>query len=372
MQTPKTADTWCRRISNSRSIQITGPNSEWIAYTPCCLVSSPNCTITSKDDLDRVQKEIVEYVYAQKNLVCANCIQKEKVPGSKRSVRQLGNLAIPADAPWGEIRYLSFNLDIRCNAACVMCGPERSTLWQQELGQPVTLTEKKATDVLSKFCEWVDWSVITCVHFSGGEPLLTTSHEKILANVPDLSKVELRYQTNGSVEPSAATLEIWKTARVVKLEISLDGTDEQYEYIRYPLKWATVEKNIVSMTEFLEENCKEVEIHINCTVNPLNLLYLNNLDHWYQNMAVKYQSFKTLEYNKCHHDSWGLQAITPHIFETFRATHGSNHSAMLLFQNFLFDKAMRERLKQNLVELDLRRKLNWRQVFSRYDNLLND
>lgn len=372
MKDNKPADAWCRRISNSRSIRITGPNSEWIAYTPCCMVSSPNCTITSKDDLDRVQKEIVEYVHAQKNLVCAPCISKEKTPNGKRSVRQLGNLAIPADTPWGEIKHLSFNLDIRCNAACVMCGPSLSTLWQQELGQTVTITEKKAANVLSEFCEWVDWTAITCLHFSGGEPLLTTSHEKILAYVPDLSKVELRYQTNGSVAPSAATLEIWKKARVVKLEISLDGTDQQYEYIRYPLQWTTVEKNIANMTEFLEKNCKEVEIHINCTVNPLNLLYLNNLDGWYQNMSARYQTFKTLEYNNCHHTAWGLQAITLQIFETFRNTHGSDHSAMALFQNFHYDPVMRQRLKNNLAELDLRRKLNWRQIFSRYNSLFND
>jgi molybdenum cofactor biosynthesis enzyme MoaA len=372
MQMPKTADTWCRRISNARTIRIAGPNSEWVSYSPCCMISTPNSTIVSKEDLDRVQQNIVEYVHKQKSLVCASCIQREKIPNGKRSIRQLGDLAIPPDAPWGEIRFLSFQLDIRCNAACVMCGPEWSTLWQQELGRPVTVTEKKATETLSKFCEWVDWSAITCLHFSGGEPLLTTSHEKILANVPDLSKVELRYQTNGSVAPSAATLEIWKTARVIKMEISLDGTDEQYEYIRHPLKWAAVENNVAYMAEFLEENGKEVEIHINCTVNPLNLLYLNNLDRWYQNMSTKYQSFKTLEYNMSNHESWGLHAITPRIFETFRATHGSNHAAMSLFQNFTFDKAMRERLKNNLVELDLRRKLNWGQVFSRYENLLND
>jgi molybdenum cofactor biosynthesis enzyme MoaA len=370
MKEHKIADSWCRAVSNARTFYITGPNSEWIVYRPCCHVWTPGNTVVNKGDLDRIHADIVKHVDEKKSLVCNTCIHREKFPGSKRSVRQMLHASIPADAPWGEFQFLSFQLDIRCNAACVMCGPRFSTLWQQELGKSVTVTEKKAVDTLTNFCKLLDWPVVRVIHFSGGEPLLTDSHEKILAHVPDLSAVELRYQTNGSVAPSDNTLELWRKARQVKLEISLDGTDEQYEYIRYPLKWNQVENTIVGMAEFLEKNCFSAEIHINCTVNPLNLLYLNNLDRWYRTMQSKYPIFKTLNYHACEGPAWGLEAISPKILARFVDTHGADHKAMYLFEKFSFAPFKTPKLKLELATLDLRRKLDWQTTFSKYTGLL--
>lgn len=368
----KVADSWCRAISNARMFNTVGPNAEWISYAPCCNVWTDRNTVVSKDDLDRIHHDIVTHVHANKNVSCSRCIYRENSNSSKRSARQLVHKIVPADAPWGEFQFLVFQLDIRCNAACVMCSPRFSTLWQQELGQTVNMTGKKATESLTNLCKLIDWSVVRYISFSGGEPLLTESHEKILEYVPDLSKVILRYTTNASVAPSDNTLELWKKAKRVELEISLDGTDEQYEYIRYPLKWNTVKNTIVHMAEFLEKNCVGAEIHINCTVNPLNLLYLNNLDRWYKIMQSKYDIFKTLEYHGCGGSAWDLHAISPQILDIFKDTHGIDHAAMYLFSNFGFAPHKINFLRNELATLDQRRKLDWQTAFPKYINLLGD
>ena len=253
-----------------------------------------------------------------------------------------------------------------------MCGPHFSTLWQQELGQPVTMTEKKITETLNKICSWIDWSPVRVIHFSGGEPLLTKAHQKILGHVPDLSLLELRYQTNGSVFPDQLTIDIWKQVRVLKFEISLDGTGDQYDYIRYPLTWIAVENNINALLELLKNIPATSEIHINCTVNPLNLMYLYSLDTWFAKMKSKYQNFLTLEYDTCNHNAWGLDGITVAHKERFENTHGSDHTAMQLLKNLKLNPTKRQQLQTNLNELDTNRGLNWRQTFANSIALFDD
>lgn len=364
MQESKIADSWCRRISNAARFYITGPNSEWIAMQPCCAVWTPGCTVVSFDDISRVRKDIIEQVHQNKNLLCNQCINREKIPNGKRSIRQLGEVDIPVDAKWGEIQLLEFQIDIRCNAACVMCGPQCSTLWQQELGQPVTMNEKKVIDVLNNTVKFIDWEPVRTIHFSGGEPLLTSAHETILSYVPNLSKVQLKYQTNGSVMPSTTALDMWRQVAKIKLEISLDGTDEQYEYIRYPLKWQVVERTINSLATFLEDNSIEYEIHINYAVNPLNLMYLNRMDQWFLQFQKQYKSVKGLEYGSTVGKCWGLDGVGPTWLDQFIKIHGIDHPAMALFQNFKYCPDKKQNLANDLELLDSRRKLNWRHAFA--------
>lgn len=360
----KIADSWCRRISNAARFQITGSNSEWISMQPCCLVWTPGCTVVSLDDITRIRKDIVDQVHQNKNLICGQCIHREKIPNDKRSVRQLGDIDIPVDAKWGEIQLLEFQIDIRCNAACVMCGPHFSTLWQQELNQPVTLNEKKVTDTLNKLMKLIDWEPVRTIYFSGGEPLLTSAHETILSYVPDLSKVQLKYQTNGSVMPSTTALDLWRQVGKIKLEISLDGTDEQYEYVRYPLKWPAVDRNVNSLATFLEDNSIEYEIHINYAVNPLNLMYLHRMDQWFLQLQKKYKSVKGLEYAPTFGPYWALDSIDATWIDRFTKIHGINHPAIQLFQDLKHDPDKKEKLARDLELLDSRRKLNWRHSFA--------
>jgi molybdenum cofactor biosynthesis enzyme MoaA len=372
MQESKLADTWCRRISNASQFIICGPNQEWVSYQPCCNVFTPGCTIVSREDIHRVQNDIIDYVSKNKEVACRKCTQREANPLGKRSVRQLGNETISANSIWGQREFLSFILDTRCNAACVMCGPNLSTLWQKELNQPITVTQKTASNTVDKICSWIDWSPVRCVYFSGGEPLLTDTHKKILEHVPDISLLELRYATNGSIFPDESTINLWKQVRVLKLEISLDGTDEQYNYIRYPLKWKSVENNIHALATLLNSIPTKSEIHINCVVNPLNLMYLHNLDTWFKKMQTTYQFFLTLEYDQCLHHSWGLEGSTDAHKERFSTKHGPDHSAMLLFENLKLNPLMRQKLQNDLVILDNRRGLNWRETFADSTALFDD
>jgi hypothetical protein len=66
---------------------------------------------------------------------------------------------------------------------------------------------------------------------------------------------------------------MWKQFRFVQLNVSIDGVGKQYEYIRNPAKWETIESNMkLLMTEI-----KDVR-NIECGVTPTlqNLTISNN------------------------------------------------------------------------------------------------
>jgi len=364
MQEDKLANTWCRKVTNAARFTVCGPNHEWIAYQPCCFVWTPDNTVESKTDIIRIYKDISDHVNKNKEQVCVNCVEQEKKQ-IKRSPRQMAHEIIPIDTPAGQFVQLEFVFDVRCNAACVMCGPHLSTMWQQELKIPVTSTEKTSKAHWYNVSCWIDWQPVRRVYFSGGEPLLTNTSDIVLHKIPDLSLVEIKYQTNGSVMPSESTLQHWKNAKKIILDISLDGTQDQYDYIRWPLQWKSVETNIHKLARWLDAHAKQCEININYTVNPMNLLYLKDMDDWFSEMKTVYGFFKNLGYQNCGHDIWGLDAASPELITQFLQTHGVNHQFSTWLNNFSNDKVKRQRLKQNLVELDQIRNLDWQKTFSK-------
>ena len=67
---------------------------------------------------------------------------------------------------------------------------------------------------------------------------------------------------------------------MVKLNISLDGVGEQFEYLRWPANWQQVTSNIMNMRATLPVN---VMFLIEETVSIFNLRYQNVLDTWVKN-----------------------------------------------------------------------------------------
>lgn len=374
----QSADLWCRRISNAAQLQICGPKNDWIAFSPCCLLATTpndNVTVIHREDLDHVRKIFRDHIHSDRERQCSKCISRESLPnnkiGARKSPRQFGHEILPEDAKWGDIHLLDIRLDNRCNAACVTCGPSLSTLWQRELDMPIHTTQKSTQSLLPMLQNIVeDWSHIKRVIFSGGEPMLTDTHTKILEMFPDLSNVEIKYISNGSLFPDDECLKIWKRAKRINLSISLDGTGEQYNYIRFPLEWDSVSKNVYRLLDLFSSDFPTSEIGITCTVNSLNLLYIDNMDRWFNDLAKRYDILKTLEYGPCRGTAWDLTGAPPIFREKFLDLCGPDHAIQDLLDQETFQPQKFDILQWNLTQIDKRRNLDWRQHFPRAVELL--
>jgi GTP cyclohydrolase subunit MoaA len=124
------------------------------------------------------------------------------------------------DAHGREVSGVRISLTDRCNFDCVYChneglGDTRGPLDPQD-------AEMAAADVI-RFLEVVEEYGVRKVKFTGGEPMLRSDLEEIIAGVPD--SMEVSMTTNGTYLPGrAADL---KAAGLQRVNVSQDALDRE-------------------------------------------------------------------------------------------------------------------------------------------------
>ena len=90
------------------------------------------------------------------------------------------------------------------------------------------------------------------IDFFGGEPFLNTSQLELLEYLSNkgISKnITLFYSTNCTNYPTERLKKVWNEFKRIEISVSIDGINDQFEYMRYPAKWAEVDAN---MEKFLQ------------------------------------------------------------------------------------------------------------------------
>jgi organic radical activating enzyme len=177
--------------------------------------------------------------------------------------------------------------DRSCNLACRTCGPEQSTFWEKHLRDnrlPVreTFNENKNIDTIKNILETLDLSNMEQVQFCGGETLMGNTYWKTAQLLSELipnakDKVLLGFQTNGTQPINEKYYEVIEKFNLVKLMISLDGTHDRFDYLRWPANWNQVVDNIFNLKEKLPGN---VMFFVQETTSCLSLFYYNEVRDW--------------------------------------------------------------------------------------------
>jgi hypothetical protein len=145
------------------------------------------------------------------------------------------------------------------------------------------LSEEKKKEFIVKdnvgYGEW-DWDdlannldTIKQFDFYGGEPFMSKKMWEILRICVDkgYSKdIELHYNTNGTTWPDEQ-IKAWSSFKQVNLSFSIDGTDEQFEYMRYPAKWNQCYQNLKKD----QEMGNTISLSISHTVSFFNVYYFD-------------------------------------------------------------------------------------------------
>jgi hypothetical protein len=217
---------------------------------------------------------------------CAGCenLEKSNLISLRQGMNQGLGMSSQTDLT-GPAR-IDLQFDISCNLACRTCGVQSSTFWQRHLKdhglwpKPITVqrTKEDVIDALKK----LDLSNLRQLVFCGGETLLGQEYWAVanwLADhVPDAKQnLTLCFQTNGTQDIAQKNYEIIEKFHLVKLHISLDGVEQQFDYLRWPAQWTQVTSNIMSLRQNLPSN---VMFLIEETVSIFNLNYLGRLEKW--------------------------------------------------------------------------------------------
>ncbi len=158
---------------------------------------------------------------------------------------------------YNDIRYIDITLGNKCNLACRMCNASSSSLYAMQLAQldehygPINLDFDRGTR--NKILEAIDRSKnLNTIYLLGGEPLVNDFHDEIINLLiqKKISKnITLHYSTNLQIDVEKY-LALWQNFKLIQLGISIDGTNETYEYIRWPGRWNKLYKNLQKVIEF--------------------------------------------------------------------------------------------------------------------------
>ena len=173
-----------------------------------------------------------------------------------------------------ELNSIHIRLSNVYNFKCRMCNPSFSSTWAQEnkkhnwfvdLDNVVTKDAIEANgDTLFKLLKkGIQRNTLKHISISGGEPLITDSHLKLLNFLLDnnLTEVNLSYSTNLSNldYKGVDLLPIWSKFSNVSLEASVDGWGKHVEYSRTGFDCSTFLTNFKRAFKYIDA--------INCVVN---------------------------------------------------------------------------------------------------------
>jgi sulfatase maturation enzyme AslB (radical SAM superfamily) len=194
---------------------------------------------------------------------CIRCKEIESV--GNKSVRQQ-SLDRHTSLLDSRVDYLILGgvLDNVCNSACQTCNEKLST----KIGSLSTKEYIKINN--SALINTLPVERIIQIDINGGEPSASPNYLKLLENLPGNVKY-LRINTNGS-RLITVLPKLIKRGIKVTVTVSLDGIDQIHDYVRWPIKWQDVEKNISAY-----QDMGLYELNTWTTVSALNIGDLKNI-----------------------------------------------------------------------------------------------
>jgi hypothetical protein len=354
---------FCRHLSNGYKIDLRWDNT--LLWSPCCYYSKK----VSLFDKEAFEKELAYTSNATGWLPECNLCRRMEASqaGAQVSPRLDSFNRISNELDDGVCGNLELSFDSKCNAACLSCGSYISDTWKKydykngirDVGPIVEHGPALATQVI----ESIPLDQLTELYVLGGEPFYSNSGNMVLRHLikvhPDVSKVKLRYQTNGSMVPDEETRELWQGFKSVEISMSLDDIGDRFDYLRWPLKWHRIEKtvdNLLSTTNAI--------LAVNATISPLNVLYFQELDDWADSTIptdrLKCPDAPTRP-NRCM-GTMDLNKTPVEMRQRVTEMYGVEHRLSKIFSNLEFNPGSKDMFEYLEVH-DKIRKLDWRKTF---------
>lgn len=188
---------------------------------------------------------------------------------------------------WVELKVSNF-----CNLKCIMCSTHSSYKRVQDIdiiskySKNYTTELMHPTKLFEELGKWDDmWDAVKVLQFTGGEPIINQEHYDLLDSIPVevRHKIRLRYATNISYLKFKKydLLEIWSQFKSVNIKVSMDGTDDVYNYIREGGDWDTVYSNICILNDV-----PNITVAVGITVQAHNIYYMPEFYDFWKNSHV--------------------------------------------------------------------------------------
>ena len=163
-----------------------------------------------------------------------------------------------------KLRFLFFELTLRCNENCIHCGSRCGEALGEELPTEVFIgiLDKVAKDFAGS---------LPMLNITGGEPLLRKDFFEIVNHAKQLG-FSWGMTSNGTLISKDVARKL-KEAGMATVSISLDGTKEYHEWFRRSA--GSFERTVEGLRNLMEQGFAEVQV--TTVVTPRNLSQLDDL-----------------------------------------------------------------------------------------------
>lgn len=260
-----TKKNFCSRPFNELHIEEDGK------VTPCCVMPSNRFYFGENlkeyvysDKLKEVRKS---FLRDERHPYCENCWASEDLGIRSHRKQDYSDLK--------NTKYIHLRLNNVCNFKCRMCNPSFSSTWEIENKKHNYFKQhnKINKDIFSDnayLFEFLRRNIkdgkLEFINISGGEPLITDAHEKLITFLidNDLTNINLAYSTNLSnlTYKKLDLLKLWSNFRHVTLEASCDGWGKSVEYSRTGFDLQIFKTNLIKTL-----NRPNLITKIHCIVN---------------------------------------------------------------------------------------------------------
>lgn len=261
-------------------------------FKPCC-----KYTEVLAKDLDEYESSLAlkqlrnDFLAGEKPDGCKRCWQDEAA--GLPSKRTLDNQYIfnNAKPDLSSLKVLSMPFGNTCNLACRTCSSYSSSRWGKESRALKEIFPETRIFGHNKFYRYAPFinelkertKDVVHVDFPGGEPFYADNliHETFLAHLAsgDSHNTSLHYTTNGTKMPTKEIVELWQLFKSVDIQISIDGIQDQFEYLRWPADWIGLSVMLARWHSLRTEN-KSIRLSISHTVSMFNVWYLPEFLDW--------------------------------------------------------------------------------------------
>lgn len=265
-------------------------------YRPCCntqkYFSFTDHDVSFSDAFESEEMEVLrlQMLNGEKPSICDVCWKNEEL--GIRSQREVNNKKFSEFAS-GKLQFLDVKFDNKCNLQCRMCDPYSSNqIWKtfdevEELPnhlKHINLTkeqyEKKDNSENRKRYVLECLPDLRFLKCTGGEPFVSNHFLEVLNAAVETGHskhITLSITTNGTKFTRKIT-ELFEHFEAIDINISVDGTNETYDYIRYPFKYKQWFERVVDfLTDMEEMNHPNFKVRFSTVVTAYNYLNLTEI-----------------------------------------------------------------------------------------------
>lgn len=278
--------------------------------TPCCAASDQTqhdygnvkdfatyTDIINQDSFNTLRRNMLDGVETD---VCNYCYQAESHGGEsfRTSKNSMLDQMISMDEikqmtnPDGSVndfkmRYWDVRFSNVCNLACRMCGPDYSHTLAKEyeikFNGSYVVNAHDTDNFEEMIAKYGPLDELYDIYFAGGEVMFQKEHWQMLDHLVKIGKTDvmLMYNTNLTKldYDGFKLLDYIPKFKDVTFTVSLDGTGDLLEYIRWGSRWNEIVKNLDAVKQF-----DNVNLRVNHVTMFYNLLALpNTLEFLYGN-----------------------------------------------------------------------------------------